>query len=110
MTTLSPREHQLLELIADGHTAAEIGRAAYLAPGTVHSYLQRAYGHLGASGAANAVHLAHRAGLLGTAPVVPTLPGRPGPNDVLPCGTDSARRRHLAHGRDCTVCGVPDGD
>lgn len=27
---------------------------------------------------------------------------KPGPNDVLPCGTESARRRHLAHGEICT--------
>jgi DNA-binding XRE family transcriptional regulator len=29
---------------------------------------------------------------------------RPGPNDVLPCGTDSARRRHLAKAELCPVC------
>ncbi|MDG4796186.1 hypothetical protein [Micromonospora sp. WMMD1082] len=29
-----------------------------------------------------------------------------GPNSVLPCGTDSARRRHLAHGQECGVCGA----
>jgi hypothetical protein len=29
---------------------------------------------------------------------------RPGPNDVLPCGTESALRRHQAHGRICPVC------
>ncbi len=33
----------------------------------------------------------------------------PDPNAVLPCGTDSARRRHLAHGEDCTPCGTDDG-
>lgn len=26
------------------------------------------------------------------------------PNEVLPCGTDSARRRHAAHGQECRVC------
>ncbi|MFG1846724.1 hypothetical protein [Micromonospora carbonacea] len=26
------------------------------------------------------------------------------PNAVLPCGTDSARRRHAAHGQTCPVC------
>jgi hypothetical protein len=29
---------------------------------------------------------------------------RPGPNELLPCGTSGARRRHLAHGRACAVC------
>ncbi|MGC4886739.1 hypothetical protein [Micromonospora sp. DT227] len=33
----------------------------------------------------------------------------PGPNDLLPCGTDSARRRHLARNEQCTLCGVEDG-
>jgi septal ring factor EnvC (AmiA/AmiB activator) len=32
---------------------------------------------------------------------------RPGPNDVLPCGTESARRRHQARGEDCAICGNP---
>ncbi|MFF0821197.1 hypothetical protein ACFYUR_12500 [Micromonospora haikouensis] len=26
------------------------------------------------------------------------------PNAILPCGTDSARRRHAAHGQTCPVC------
>lgn len=34
---------------------------------------------------------------------------KPGPNDVLPCGTDSARRRHLAHAFICPTC-EPDAD
>ncbi len=33
----------------------------------------------------------------------------PGPNDLLPCGTDSARRRHLARNERCARCGVEDG-
>lgn len=28
----------------------------------------------------------------------------PSVNAVLPCGTESARRRHLAHGRICPAC------
>jgi hypothetical protein len=27
-----------------------------------------------------------------------------GPNALLPCGTDSARRRHAAHGELCATC------
>lgn len=34
-----------------------------------------------------------------TTPVV-----TPGANDLLPCGTDSARRRHAAHGLTCRTC------
>ncbi len=34
---------------------------------------------------------------------------RPGPNDVLPCKTESARYRHLARGQVCHACGVSVG-
>lgn len=34
-------------------------------------------------------------------PVVPVAS-----EPVLPCGTESARRRHLAHGQECGVCGA----
>lgn len=27
-----------------------------------------------------------------------------GPNELLPCGTESARQRHAAHGETCAVC------
>lgn len=33
-----------------------------------------------------------------------TATTRPGPNDVLPCGTTSAARRHLAHAEACPTC------
>ena len=29
---------------------------------------------------------------------------RYGPNDLMPCGTDPARRRHLARGEVCDTC------
>lgn len=32
-----------------------------------------------------------------------------GPNDVLPCPSESARRRHAAHGQTCQVCEVTPG-
>lgn len=28
----------------------------------------------------------------------------PHPNALLPCGTESARRRHAAHGQQCRTC------
>lgn len=31
---------------------------------------------------------------------------RPGPNDCLPCPSDSARRRHLARAEHCDTCRV----
>jgi hypothetical protein len=33
----------------------------------------------------------------------------PGPNDLLPCATDGARRRHAAHGETCLTC-EPDAE
>nr|MDT0658061.1 hypothetical protein [Micromonospora sp. DSM 115978] len=39
--------------------------------------------------------------------VTATAGPRPGPNDVLPCGTESARMRHLAHGQTCRRCMSP---
>jgi chromosome segregation ATPase len=32
----------------------------------------------------------------------------PGPNDTMPCGTETARRRHLAHGVLCHRCNAAD--
>lgn len=40
-----------------------------------------------------------------------TAPSVLGPNDVVPCPSRSARRRHQAHGQTCRVCwpaGLPD--
>lgn len=31
---------------------------------------------------------------------------KPGMNDVLPCGTEVARRRHIALAQWCPVCGT----
>lgn len=33
-----------------------------------------------------------------------TAPARPGPNDVIACPSESARRRHMAKAELCTVC------
>jgi hypothetical protein len=51
-----------------------------------------------------------RAGVGGFAPQTAGQAGRagtsarPGMNDRLPCGTDAARRRHLARGQECDTC------
>lgn len=29
-----------------------------------------------------------------------------GPNDLMPCGTQTAKRRHLAKGEECDTCGT----
>lgn len=42
------------------------------------------------------------AGLVGSA----GTSTRYGPNDLMPCGFDASRRRHLAKGEDCDTCGT----
>jgi DNA-binding NarL/FixJ family response regulator len=61
---LSPREAEMLRLVADGHDHAEIGRRLALSPATVKTYLHRAYDKLGVSTSAAAVAEAMRRGLL----------------------------------------------
>jgi hypothetical protein len=38
-----------------------------------------------------------------------TTPTGPGPNSLLPCGSESARRRHLARNETCPRCHVEGG-
>jgi two-component system, NarL family, nitrate/nitrite response regulator NarL len=61
---LSPREHTVLELTAQGRSAREIGAELYLSPATVKSHLQNIYGKLGVSDRAAAVAEAMRRELL----------------------------------------------
>jgi two-component system, NarL family, nitrate/nitrite response regulator NarL len=61
---LSERERQVLEMIAEGMLAPEIGRRLYLSPATVKSHLQSLYEKLGVSDRAAAVAEAMRRGLL----------------------------------------------
>jgi two-component system nitrate/nitrite response regulator NarL len=61
---LSDRERQVLEMIAEGMLAPEIGRRLYLSPATVKSHLQGLYEKLGVSDRAAAVAEAMRRGVL----------------------------------------------
>ncbi len=47
LSMLSDRERQILQLVAEGKSAAEIARTLYLAPTTVHTYQGRAMKKLG---------------------------------------------------------------
>ena len=60
-----PQHRRVLELLADGRTAADIGRELFLSLDAVKSRQRRIYRDLGATNAAHAVHLAHQRGLLG---------------------------------------------
>ena len=62
--SLSERERQVLEMIAEGMSAPEIGRRLYLSTATVKSHLQSLYEKLGVSDRAAAVAAAMRRGLL----------------------------------------------
>jgi two-component system, NarL family, nitrate/nitrite response regulator NarL len=61
---LSPREQQVLRLIAEGRSAPAIARQLHLSPSTVKTHLQSLYEKLGVSDRAAAVASAMRAGLL----------------------------------------------
>ena len=61
---LSPREREILELIADGELAPDIARRLGLSPATVRTHLQHLYEKLGVSDRAAAVAAAMRRGML----------------------------------------------
>jgi two-component system nitrate/nitrite response regulator NarL len=61
---LTPREHEILTLTADGHSAPDIGRQLHLSQSTVKTHLKSLYEKLGVSDRAAAVAEAMRRGLL----------------------------------------------
>jgi two-component system response regulator DesR len=61
---LSPREREVLDLIAAGSTNREIAAALHLSPHTIHEHTSSLYRKLGARNRADAVQRAHRAGLI----------------------------------------------
>ena len=63
-TGLTPREQQVLCLVAEGHTAQRIGRVLRIAPATVRKHLERVYAKLGAHDRLLAVERARALGLL----------------------------------------------
>ncbi|MGC5012731.1 response regulator [Streptosporangium sp. DT93] len=62
--SLSPRETEVLSLVARGMTNAEIGRALFISETTVKTHLLRAFGKLGVSDRTAAVTTALDRGLL----------------------------------------------
>jgi len=61
---LTEREQQVLEHIAQGRSAAQIGEELFLSPATVKTHLQSLYGKLGVSDRGAAVAEGMRRGLL----------------------------------------------
>jgi two-component system nitrate/nitrite response regulator NarL len=61
---LTPREQEVLQLIAEGLSSPEIGKRIHLSPTTVKSHLHKLYEKLGVSDRAAAVAEAMRRGML----------------------------------------------
>jgi two-component system, NarL family, nitrate/nitrite response regulator NarL len=61
---LTPREHEILRLTADGRSAPEIARRLELSPATVKRHLLSLFEKLGVSDRASAVIAASEIGLL----------------------------------------------
>lgn len=63
-THLSAREVEVLVLIAEGMTDAEIASSLFLAPYTIKSHIKNLFPKLGARGRAQAVAMGFRRGIL----------------------------------------------
>ncbi len=68
---LTPRETEVLELIARGYSYAEIARLQAVSKHTVQSHIKNLYSKLAVHSRSEAVFEASRMGLLGTPPVAP---------------------------------------
>jgi two-component system, NarL family, response regulator DevR len=62
--SLSPREREILGLLADGLTTRQIGRRLEISPRTVESHVAKVYRKLGASSRVQAVSRAAQLGLI----------------------------------------------
>ena len=60
----TPRELEILQLVADGCSTGTIATALFISPETVKSHVGNAMARLGASSRAHAVALLYRRGLL----------------------------------------------
>jgi DNA-binding CsgD family transcriptional regulator len=63
--SLTPRESEILALVAEGRTNGEIGRQLFISTKTVSVHVSNILGKLGASGRTEAAAIARRDGLLG---------------------------------------------
>jgi DNA-binding NarL/FixJ family response regulator len=61
---LTPRELEVLQLIADGLGSRQIARALYISDDTVKTHVSHLLNKLGATSRANAVAIAIRSGLI----------------------------------------------
>ena len=63
---ITPRECDVLELVAEGHSTAEIARALWITEATVRTHIKRTLARLEARTRAHAVAIAFREGLWNT--------------------------------------------
>ena len=64
VTPLSPREHEILALLAGGKTQKQIAAALVISPRTVATHIQHLLAKLGVHSRAQAVALAFQSGLV----------------------------------------------
>ena len=62
--TLTPREQEILALVAQGRSNGEIGKQLFITTKTVSVHVSNILGKLGATGRTEAAAIAHRRGLL----------------------------------------------
>ena len=60
---LTPREHEVLLLVAEGHTNREIGELLFMSEKTASVHVSRILAKLGVGGRVEAAAVAHRLGL-----------------------------------------------
>ena len=68
---LTPRETEVLQLLADGASVAEVGKTLYMSGSTVKTHISKIYDKLGAHNRASAVMAAVRLGLVGSRTLTP---------------------------------------
>lgn len=66
--TLTSREAEVLKLLVEGASVAQVGRALFMSPSTVKTHIGKIYDKLGAHNRASAVISAVRLGLVGDGP------------------------------------------
>jgi DNA-binding NarL/FixJ family response regulator len=65
---LTPREHDVLALLGDGHTNADIARRLFVSEATIKTTVSHLLDRIGVENRTQAAILAHRAGLVPPAP------------------------------------------
>ncbi len=66
LTSLTPREREILTLIAKGHSNREIARLLYVSESTVKNHISSVYKKVGIAGRSRLVLLAIQNGLVST--------------------------------------------